>query len=191
MGDFKPYLLTDPNYAGGQKILITNTDTHTIFELLKARFEKGELYKTKVSVEPFLWVQQISRTNFGPFTEIRLEQLSSDVSVHMLHYYNQPLKYSDLYISLTKYIFSELQREIPSEILEQLGFKRFAEVEKGATKGSLIFLLIGIIVVAGAMLNNGATLGIVFLLPVVAIILYYLWGLREKGFDSEPLLRHR
>jgi hypothetical protein len=177
--------MKDPNYKGGQKVLITNTDTHTIFELLKARFEKGEQYKIMRSVEPYLWVRHRARTE----TEILLRQVGSDVSIHLLYYYfsGKPWNYSDQYINLVRYLYFELNREVPVDVLKQLNFRVFVRGERSIVTVFLMILLISAVVVAGALLIKGSIIGVVLFLFPVAVIIYYLLDFRRRNLNKDLL----
>ena len=187
---YRPYLLTDRHYKGGQKILITNTDTHTIFNLLKARFDAGKLYTVVLSNEPFLWVRRLTRSNIGAYTEILLKQEGSDVSTHLAYYYfsGKPWEYSNQYIKLVKYLFSKLNREIPNDILEQLHFRDYVKKERYYMMGILGVLLFFMLVVFIYLVINGWIIGDLFLLLSIAVIVYYVYDLKVGGLDPEEML---
>ena len=183
--------MTDPDYKGGQKVLITDTDTHTMFELLKVRFDEGGHYKVMRSAEPYLWVRHLSGygVNTGTDTEILLRQVGSDVSIHLVYYYfsGKPWNYSDQYINLVKYLYSELNREVPVDVLEQLSFKVYVRGERSFVNWFLLIVLVSAFVVAGALLIKDSFIGVVFLLIPVALIIYYLLDFRKRNLNKDLL----
>jgi hypothetical protein len=180
-----PYLIADPSFKGGQTILIPDADAHSIFKLLEEDFQKGDLYRTLMKNEPFLWVRRISYHDFdmGAQLELLVTQVNEDVSLHIVHYdYNrEPMHYSDQYLKIVKRVFTSLHREIPSEVMEQLNFKKLLEVEDKLTFGLLIVLLSSILIVDFALLVKESIIGLLGSIIPIGLILYYLFKLKGKS----------
>lgn len=179
-----PYLIADPSFKGGQIILIPDADAHSIFKLLEDDFQRGDLYRTIMKHESYLWVRRIGwlTADMGARTEISVTQINCDVSLRMIHYYykGKPMQYSDQYVRIAKRVFTSLGREIPSEVIEQLDFKRLFESDDKLTSGLLIVLLLSILVVDFFLLVRGSFLGLLASIFPVGLILFYLFRLKRS-----------
>jgi hypothetical protein len=186
-----PFLITDPYFEGGQKFVIRDADARVVFALLKGRFEKGaerDLYRIVLDVEPYLRARIITEYYSITFVEASAKQIGDDVSVQLVEYCGKKIRaYSELYFVFAKYLFSQLGRDVPSEVLEQLHFRDFVASEERSVFGFLLFFLVCVGIVVVGLLNAGASVGVLFLVVPVVVVVYYLYGLRKKGLSVEKL----
>jgi len=105
----------------GQTIIITDTNNETIINIC-IKWLYNNNFKIILNTGSNVKARKIRRI-FAVYFDLYLNQIDDKVNMNMLHYTDlnkEPLKNSILYLSLIKYIFKGLKRNVSPSIIKQL-----------------------------------------------------------------------